>query len=191
MIKKQKFTLPDGAGGGDILFFEISAADNEPPNPATKQIWFDATTRTIKVFNATTGLWENFELPSSSEPANPVNNQTWFDVSDKTIKIYNSTTGQWEIFVAKPVKVSITIPTSGWVYVSSESSDYKYYYQIPVSGLKTDDIVEIFYSRSSIETVLEAGVCPSDNQALSGSFRVYAAAVPAKAINATYVVWKG
>ena len=163
--------------------FEVSSF-YEPTNPVDKQIWFDVSERTVKIYNAETGLWENFEIPNSDEPTNPVNNQTWFDVSDNTIKKYNATTGEWEIFIAKPVKTGITIPKSGWVLDNSETSDYKYYYEIAVADLKAEE-------RGSIETVLEAGVCPSDNEAMTGKFRIYAAAVPANPINATYVVWRG
>ena len=229
MIKKQKFTLPDGTGGGNIYYFETSADNNEPTDPTDKQIWFDATERkikfyntatglwesfeipstdkpsnpvnnqiwfdvsdrSIKIYNTETGLWENFEIPSTGEPENPVNNQTWTDVDDKTIKVYNSETNEWEILVAKPVQKAITIPTTGWILDDAETSDYKYYYEVAVADLTTKDIVEIFYSRGSISTVLESGVCPSDNEAMAGKFRIYAAAIPAEPINATYVVWKG
>lgn len=105
--------------------------------------------------------------------------------------MFNNDSGLWEIFVAKPVKKEITILSSGWVLDSAETTDYKYYYEIAVTDLKPADIVEIFYSRGSISTVLEAGVCPSDNQAMQGCFRIYAAAIPTEPIIASYVVWKG
>ena len=170
--------------------FEVTSID-EPSNPVDKQIWFDVTEHTIKIYNAETGLWESFEIANSDEPSNPVNNQTWLDVNDNTIKKYNSETNEWEIFVAKPVKTEITIPTAGWTLDNGETTDYKYYYEIAVTDLKEADIVEIFYSRGSIETVLEAGVCPSDNEPMKGKFRIYAAEVPSAPIQASYVVWKG
>ena len=170
--------------------FEVSSID-EPSNPINNQIWFDVNERSVKIYNAETKLWESFETASIDEPINPVNNQIWTDVNDKSIKIYNSETNEWATFVAKPVKVSITIPTTNWQYDANDESDYKYYYSIQQEGLKENDMVEIFYARESISTVLEAGVCPSDNQTLSNEFRIYAAAIPTEPIIATYVIWKG
>lgn len=91
----------------------------------------------------------------------------------------------------KPVKTLITIPTEGWILDDAETSDYKYFFEIEVENLSENDIVEIFYSRSSISTVLEAGICPSDNQPLQGKFRIYSADIPTQDISASYVVWKG
>jgi len=108
-------------------------------------------------------------------------------VSDTTVTI----TEIKNDYTLKPVNVEITIPTEGWILDEEETSDYKYYFEIEVEDLKPNDIVEIFYSRGSISTVLEAGICPSDNEPLEGKFRIYAADIPTAEIVASYVIWKG
>ena len=94
-------------------------------------------------------------------------------------------------YTLKPVNVEVTVPIAGWTLDNDEPSDYKYYFEVEVPNLTENDIVEIFYSRGSISTVLEAGICPSDNEAMEGKFRIYAADIPTSEIVASYVIWKG
>ena len=91
----------------------------------------------------------------------------------------------------KNTATNLILTKANWKLDSAEISDYKYYYEVSVTGLTTNDIVEVFYARASMSVVLEAGICPSSNDSLSGKFRIYAAATPSANISATYVVWKG
>ena len=112
-------------------------------------------------------------------------------VSDTTVTITNLQKTIARDYTLKPVNVEITVPVDGWTLDEEEISDYRYYFEIEVEGLKPADIVEIFYSRGSISAVLEAGICPSDNEAMEGKFRIYAADIPTSEIVASYVIWKG
>ena len=94
-------------------------------------------------------------------------------------------------YTPRPVITPLTISTNGWQLNSSEISEYKYFYEVEVENLTAKDIVEVFYSRGSIDTVLESGVCPCDTEKLEGKFRIWAIEIPTKDISASYVVWKG
>ena len=112
-------------------------------------------------------------------------------VSDTTVTITNLQKTIARDYTLKPVNVEITVPAAGWTLDNDEPSDYKYYFEIEVPNLTENDIVEIFYSRGSISAVLEAGICPSDNEAMEGKFRIYAADIPTSEIVASYLILKG
>ena len=107
-----------------------------------------------------------------------------------TLGVLSSTETEQK-YTPRPISANITLTKANWKLDSAEISDYKYYYEVSVTGLTTNDIVEVFYARASMSVVLEVGICPSSNDSLSGKFRIYAAATPSANISATYVVWKG
>ena len=140
---------------------------------------------------------QQFNLPDGAQGKNTYHFETSADKViyktqplDEYLENFSSETSTTFIKM-QPVKVSITIPESDWQFDSAETSDYKYFYEVEVADLTEDDIVEIFYSRESISTVLEAGICPSDNAPMAEKFRIYAADIPTSPIDVTYVIWKG
>lgn len=90
----------------------------------------------------------------------------------------------------KPKAVALDISRGSWFLDSEETSDYKYYSDILVDGLKSKDLAVVSFSRESYSVVLEAGVCPSA-ETLDGKIRLWAAEIPTAEIQAEYAVFEG
>ncbi len=75
--------------------------------------------------------------------------------------------------------VSFTIPTTDWR--TNSSASYPYYYDIFAMGITAKDRVEITVAPDSIGTVIDCGLCPS-NETLTDTVRVRATSKPTKSI---------
>ncbi len=95
-----------------------------------------------------------------------------------------------EKFVLKPKINAVTISVSGWSYNNNETSDYKYYYDIPAAGVTTNHIAEVNFAPVSVDIAADAEVCPT-NQTLAGKIRLRAKNVPSYALTAEYHVIEG
>ena len=85
---------------------------------------------------------------------------------------------------------SFTIATNAWTNNSSESSEYKYYADISVSGLTTSDYAEVNFNRTSLSAILGANMSAS-GETISGKIRIFAESAPTTSISGEYVILKG
>lgn len=85
--------------------------------------------------------------------------------------------------------VAITIPTTGWTK-DTTFTDYPYRYDIAVTGITENDHVDISIAPGSMADAIACQLCHT-NQTLSGKIRVWAKAVPTKAISGEYWLNQG
>ena len=88
---------------------------------------------------------------------------------------------------SKPV--SFSVATSKWTS-STAYTGYKYYADVTVSGMTSNDSVDVRFSMSSMSvctTAEIAGACVTN----SGSFRLYAKSKPTASVSGVYLVQKG
>ena len=88
---------------------------------------------------------------------------------------------------SKPV--SFSVATSKWTS-STDYTGYNYYADVTVSGMTSNDSVDVRFSMSSMSvctTAEIAGACVTN----SGSFRLYAKSKPTASVSGVYLVQKG
>ena len=103
------------------------------------------------------------------------------------LSMYRQTQNQetFENFIPRPQTVNFTIPVSDWTL-----NNEKYYADINITGVTTNDYAEIDFASASEEVVANAKVF-NYGDSMAGKLRIYAADIPTAPINASYVVWKG
>ena len=82
-------------------------------------------------------------------------------------------------------KGSFEIETEDWVSDSSKEG-YSYVATISVTGVDSNDIVDIYYDDASLAIATEAGADKPDT--ITGGIKIYAASVPSDDLTGTYVV---
>lgn len=88
----------------------------------------------------------------------------------------------------KPLKGSITIPTTGWS--SDSTADYPLYYDFDIADVTEDDHVIVDLPPASLSAAAACGLCPAC-ETLAGKIRLRAVNVPAASMTASYWIWKG
>jgi len=75
-----------------VKLLENFANSSSPSTPIIGQLWYDTTTKTVKVYRDT-GFVAMARLTSSAaEPSNPSTGDFWYDTTDAQLKIYASST---------------------------------------------------------------------------------------------------
>ena len=93
-------------------------------------------------------------------------------------------------FLKKISPTSFTLPTTGWVNDTSEDSDYKYYYEISVTNLTANDVVNVNLALSSLSVAENCGLCQT-TKSFSGKFRIYAKSIPSQSLSIEFYVLAG
>ena len=77
-----------------VHMLENFAGTSAPPRPISGQIWYDAATRKIKFYDASTARWKiagGAEVATSA-PAGLAQGDFWYDSGNKQIYVYDGTT---------------------------------------------------------------------------------------------------
>lgn len=86
------------SGYGEILnenfvkLMENFASSGGPASPLAGQLWWDLSTKTLKVHTGTNWKIISGSTASSTEPSNKTLGDLWFDTTSTQLKIYNGTT---------------------------------------------------------------------------------------------------
>ena len=88
-----------------------------------------------------------------------------------------------------PSAASISIPSS-WQTISTQTSAYKYYYDITVTGIDNSDLPIVTIAPNSLEVASACGFCPTC-ESLANKIRVFAKSQPSSAITVSCWVIKG
>ena len=168
-IIKQQFTYPDKKGGHNVYYFETSAdqviGDDNKKLPETI---VEIKTEIIEKSNNLQTALNNESVLRETEVVNL----------------------QTEIIETLPTQKTLTISKSGWQFNSNETSEYVYYNDVTVTGLKATDVGWIDFSLSTYSYVLEAGIAMKA-QSFAGKVRLYAIEVPTSDIEITFTYFKG
>jgi len=92
--------------------------------------------------------------------------------------------------VDKPTSSSFTLPTTGWTKDNNETSPYAYYYDLAVSGITTNDIINAQISRETSTAAINAGLC-FECESLAGKIRFRSSTIPTNSISGTYFIIEG
>ena len=83
-----------------------------------------------------------------------------------------------------------TLPTTGWTRDENETTEYILYYDIPIQGVTSDDVVMIFINKDSLNGADECNLCPM-NESMTNAVRVRSTYNPKVTITVQYFVMKG
>ena len=83
-----------------------------------------------------------------------------------------------------------TLPVTGWATDANETTEYTLYYDIPIQGVTSDDVVMIFIDRNSLAGADDCSFCPT-NESMTNAVRVRSVYAPKIAITVQYFVMKG
>ena len=179
-IIKQQFTYPDKKGGHNVYYFETSAdqviGDDNKKLPETI---VEIKTEIIE----TTNNLQTEIIEKSNNLQTALNNESVL----RETEVVNL---QTEIIETLPTQKTLTISKSGWQFNSNETSEYVYYNDVTVTGLKATDVGWIDFSLSTYSYVLEAGIAMKA-QSFAGKVRLYAIEVPTSDIEITFTYFKG
>ncbi len=112
------------------------------------------------------------------------NNVTQFMQSKSSV--IDNKLSEVDNMIEKHNKQPITISTSNWVSTSAHG-DYKYYKDVIVENLTSNDYVDITVNIDDLEVANEAGICPTVEE-MDGKVRIYAESVPSEDILVTIKV---
>lgn len=79
-----------------------------------------------------------------------------------------------------------TITTTNW---NTSSGGYRYQKDISISGLTSNQIINITIDKNSMTTAIDAVLCPT-NDSYDGGFTIYAQFIPKSNINFSYTILK-
>lgn len=105
-----------------------------------------------------------------------------------------------EVKMDKPNSVAITIPATGWSMTdeaeeettdeSLDTSEYPYYYDIPVADVTEIDRAEVTIAPGSASAAATCGLCAT-NETLAGYIRIRSVSIPESDIAAEYWIENG
>lgn len=93
-------------------------------------------------------------------------------------------------FVARTTPTAFSITTSAWQENSSETSEFVFFADIPVSGLTAKDYAEVNFNRASQSVAAEAKICAA-GETMAGKIRIYSETVPTATLSGEYIIMKG
>ena len=201
-IIKQQFTYPDKKGGHNVYYFETSAdqviGDDNKKLPETiveikTEIIETTNNLQTEIIEKSNNLQTALNNESVLRETEVVNLQTEIIETTNNLQteiIETTNNLQTEIIETLPTQKTLTVSKSGWQLNSSETSEYVYYNDVTVTGLKATDVGWIDFSLSTYSYVLEAGIAMKA-QSFAGKVRLYAIEVPTSDIEITFTYFKG
>lgn len=122
---------------GLLHVLENFASNTSPANPTVGQLWFDTTTKILKILNSITLVgsnkvydWVRVANNTSISPTQPDNlDQLWYDTSspipaNHTLKIYNTASASWQPVIPPAVVKSNTAPnTTGSLWYNTSNNN--------------------------------------------------------------------
>lgn len=93
-----------------MTLLQNSASDTPPLNPQYGQLWYDASTRTLRVYTGTAFKSLGSLVASTAAPSNASIGDLWFNTTDETLNVYNGTS--WVVIGPTVVRGTGTIATT-------------------------------------------------------------------------------